>query len=68
MYGCPVISAPMAVPESAPAITANVTGRWHGQIANAPITQAQPRLSNRLPRSEHVPPPWLIGTAAFGPL
>jgi hypothetical protein len=45
MYGCPVTRAPAAVPESSVAARPSVNGKWQGQITNAPITQARPRLS-----------------------
>ncbi len=45
MYGCPVMRAPAAVPESSVAARPSVSGKWQGQITNAPITQARPRLS-----------------------
>ncbi len=45
MYGCPVTRAPAAVPESSVAARPSVSGKWQGQITNAPITQARPRLS-----------------------
>jgi len=34
-----------AVPESSVASRASVNGRWQGQIANAPMIQANPRFS-----------------------
>ena len=45
MYGCPVTRAPAAVPESSVDARPSVNGKWQGQITNAPITQARPRLS-----------------------
>jgi hypothetical protein len=44
----PVMSAPMAVPDSSVATVAKVNGKWHGQMTKAPIRQTSPRFSVRL--------------------
>jgi len=39
-------TAPATVPDRSVAANHNVNGKWHGQIRNAPITQAMPRFSD----------------------
>src|SRR6059058_2700002 len=48
----PTKSVPAVVPVSTAASTQSVSGKWHGQITNAPTTHSMPRTSDGDPESD----------------